>query len=361
MTPVRFLEVIGGWINDHFSNEEAIYLVVLLGVAFTVLIAFGAVLAPILAGFVLAFLLQAIVARLERLRVPHLVAVWLVFLFFIGSAITVVVVVAPLLWGQLSDSLAQMPAAIDRLRDALASLAEAQPGLFSPALVDGWLSALNAQLTDLGATLVQGLVAQVPNVVAVVIYLILLPISVFFFLKDRQRLTAWVVALLPDQRPLLNRVGREMNVQIANYVRGKFMEILIVGGTSFVVFALLGLNYAALLGLLVGVSVLVPFLGAAVVTVPVAAVAFLQWGWSWDFAMLMAAYGLIQALDGNVLVPVLFSEANDLHPIVIITAVLAFGGLWGFWGLFFAIPLATLVKAIFDAWPGRATAAQPET
>lgn len=359
---MRFLEVIGGWINDRFSNEEAIYLVVLLGVAFGVLIAFGAALAPILAGFVLAFLLQAIVARLERWRVPHLVAVWLVFLFFVGSAITVVVVVAPLLWRQLSDSLAQMPAAIDQLRDALASLAEAQPGLFSPALVDGWLSALNAQLTDLGASLVQGLVAQVPNVVAVVIYLILLPISVFFFLKDRQRLTAWVVALLPDQRPLLNRVGREMNVQIANYVRGKFMEILIVGGTSFIVFALLGLNYAALLGLLVGVSVLVPFLGAAVVTVPVAAVAFLQWGWSWDFAALMAAYGLIQALDGNVLVPVLFSEANDLHPIVIITAVLAFGGLWGFWGLFFAIPLATLLKAIFDAWPGRETApAQPET
>ena len=358
---MRFLEVIGGWINDHFSNEEAIYLVVLLGAAFGVLIVFGAVLAPILAGLVLAFLLQAIVARLERRRVPHLLAVWIVFLFFIGSAITVVVVVAPLLWRQLSDSLGAMPAVVDRLREALANLADAEPGLFSPAVVDGWLLTLNAQLTDLGATALQGLVAQVPNVFAVIIYLILLPISVFFFLKDRHRLTAWVVALLPDQRPLLNRVGREMNTQIANYVRGKFMEILIVGGVSFVVFALFGLNYAALLGLLVGVSVLVPFLGAAVVTAPVAAVAYLQWGWSLEFASLMAAYGLIQALDGNVLVPVLFSEANDLHPIVIIIAVLAFGGLWGFWGVFFAIPLATLVKAIFDAWPARATApAAPE-
>ena len=359
---MRFLEVISGWINDYFSNEEAIYLVVLLGVAFGVLIAFGAVLAPILAGLVLAFLLQAIVARLERWRMPHLVAVWLVFLFFIGSAITVVVVVAPLLWRQLSDSLAAMPDLIERLRAALADFAGGQPGLFSPAVVDGWLITLNAQLTDLGGTALQGLVAQVPNVFAVVIYLILLPISVFFFLKDRHRLIAWVVALLPDRRPLLNRVGREMNVQIANYVRGKFMEILIVGSASFIVFALLGLNYAALLGLLVGISVLVPFLGAAVVTVPVAAVAFLQWGWSWDFAWLMAAYGLIQALDGNVLVPVLFSEANDLHPIVIIIAVLAFGGLWGFWGVFFAIPLATLVKAIFAAWPSRATTLpQPET
>jgi putative permease len=101
----------------------------------------------------------------------------------------------------------------------------------------------------------------------------------------------------------------------------------------------------------VGISVLVPFIGAAVVTIPVFLVAVIQFGWSWDLAWVMAAYGIIQALDGNVLVPLLFSEAVDLHPITIIVAVLAFGGLWGIWGVFFAIPLATLVKAIFNAWP----------
>lgn len=354
---MRFLEVIGGWINEHFSNEEAIYLVVLMVGALAALIVLGAVLAPILAGLVLAFLLQGIVARLERWRVPHLAAVWLVFLLFMGSAVAAVVVVAPLLWRQLADSLNAMPAIIDRLREGLASFSETQPGLLSSAAVDAWLASLSGQLTELGASALQGLITQVPNVFGIIIYLILLPISVFFFLKDRARLIARAIALLPERRPLLNSVGSEMNVQIANYVRGKFLEILIVGSVSFVVFMLLGLNYAALLSLLVGASVLVPFLGAAAVTVPVAAVAYLQWGWSWDFAWLMAAYGLIQALDGNVLVPLLFSEANDLHPIVIIVAVLAFGGLWGFWGVFFAIPLATLVKAIFNAWPRRTDAA----
>lgn len=356
---MRFLEVISGWINDYFSNEEAIYLVVLLAIALLVLLTLGAILAPVLAGLVIAFLLQGFVDRLTRWRVPRLLAVWVVFLLFGGGAVAIVAVVAPLIWRQLYESVNTMPALIDRLGDVLVGVSERYPGLFSPTAIDGWVATLNAQLTELGASALQGLVTQVPNLFATMIYLILLPITVFFFLKDRDRLIARVLSLLPAHRPLLNRVGNEMNVQIANYIRGKFLEIVIVGLASYVVFAVLGLSYAALLGLLVGLSVLVPFLGAAVVTIPVAAVAFLQWGWSWDFAWLMAAYGIVQAIDGNVIVPVLFSEATDLHPILIIVAVLAFGGLWGFWGVFFAIPLATLVKAVFNAWPRRLTGDPP--
>ena len=114
---------------------------------------------------------------------------------------------------------------------------------------------------------------------------------------------------------------------------------------------MLGLQYAALLATLVGLSVLIPYIGAAVVTLTIALVGFLQWGWGWDFVQLMIAYAIIQALDGNVLVPLLFSEAVNLHPVAIIVAILVFGGLWGFWGVFFAIPLATVVQAVLKAWP----------
>ena len=102
---------------------------------------------------------------------------------------------------------------------------------------------------------------------------------------------------------------------------------------------------------MVGFSVLIPYIGAAVVTIPIAFVAFFQWGWGWDFGQVIFAYAIIQALDGNVLVPLLFSEALNLHPVAIIAAILVFGGLWGFWGIFFAIPLATLVAAVLKAWP----------
>jgi len=80
-------------------------------------------------------------------------------------------------------------------------------------------------------------------------------------------------------------------------------------------------------------------------------VATVQFGWSLPFAGVFGAYLVIQFLDGNFLVPLLFSNAVNLHPITIVSAVLAFGGLWGVWGVLFAIPLATLVKAIYTAWP----------
>jgi len=109
--------------------------------------------------------------------------------------------------------------------------------------------------------------------------------------------------------------------------------------------------FTMLISMLVGFSVLIPYIGAAVVTIPVAIVAFIQFGFTAEFAWVMIAYGIIQLLDGNVLVPVLFSEVVSLHPVAIIVAVLVFGGIWGFWGVFFAIPLATLVNAVLRAWP----------
>ena len=142
-----------------------------------------------------------------------------------------------------------------------------------------------------------------------------------------------------------------MNQQVANYVRGKVIEIVVVFVASFVAFIWLELNYALLLALAVGLSVVIPYIGAVVVTLPVALIGLFQWGVGPEFMYLMIAYLVIQTLDGNVLVPLLFSEAVNLHPVAIIMAVLVFGGLWGLWGVFFAIPLATLIKAILSAWP----------
>ncbi len=348
---MRFLEIIGSWINRHFSNEEAIYLVVFMVAGFTLLFVFGATLAPVLTGLVLAFLLQGIVKRLTGWGMPEKPAVYLTFVFFLGVLTTILLFVVPLIWQQLSALRAALPNIITRLQDMVRELPEIAPGFVTAEQVDQWLNLAAGEVGSFSGSLLNAALTQVPSVVGVLIFLILVPISVFFFLKDKKPLMAWFHSLLPGERPLLDRVGNEMNLQLANYVRGKAIEILIVGSVTFVVFEFLGLNYAALLGLTVGLSVLIPFVGAAVVTIPVALVAIFQFGWTWDMAWILIAYAVIQALDGNFLVPLLFSEAVDLHPITIIVAVLAFGGLWGIWGVFFAIPLATLVKAIYNAWP----------
>ena len=189
------------------------------------------------------------------------------------------------------------------------------------------------------------------SLLVLMVYAILVPLLVFFFLKDKDFLLNGSKRFFPSNRGLARKVWFEMDQQIFNYIRGKVIEIVIVGVASYIFFAIMGLRYSALLGVLTGLSVLIPYVGATLVTLPIALVAFFQWGFSAEFGYLMLGYGIIQALDGNVLVPLLFSDAVDLHPVVIIAAVLVFGGLWGVWGVFFAIPLASLVKAVINAWP----------
>jgi len=345
------MDVIGGWINRYFANEEAIFLIVFLCAGFAIVISLGSYLAPVLTGLVLAFVLEGLVRRLEQTGVPRLVSVIVTFLVFTGLLVGFILIVLPLVWRQLRALVDAIPGLLLRLQDVSISLPESFGDLLTQEQVQGYVDLAVGEVGSMSRSMVETLVSQVPSVVGLLIYVVLVPISVFFFLKDRDVLISWFGSLLPRERPLLERVGSEMNLQLANYVRGKFIEIFIVGSASYIAFEFMGLNYAALLGLLVGISVLVPYVGAAVVTIPVALVAYSQWGWTGEFGWLMLVYGVIQALDGNVLVPLLFSGAVNLHPITIIVAVLAFGGLWGIWGVFFAIPLATLVKAVYDAWP----------
>ena len=348
---MRFLEVISGWVNRYFSNEEAIYLVMFLLTVFLVLFILSGVLAPVLTGLVIAFLLEGLVQRLKNLNLSEGVAVSVTLLVFFGGVFGFGLFVVPLVWQQLRALAAALPDIIGRLNEITQDLSTTLPEFVGPEQVEQWLNVVAGEIANLGGTLLETLITQSFGFVAVLIYLVLVPVSVFFFLKDRRRLMDSFLSLLPKERPLLDKVGAEMNVQLANYVRGKFIEILIVGSVTYLTFALLELNYAALLALIVGLSVLIPFVGAAVVTIPVALVGIIQFGWTLELGYVMAAYAIIQGLDGNYLVPWLFSKVVDLHPMAIIVAVLAFGGLWGVWGVFFAIPLATLVKAIFNSWP----------
>ena len=348
---MNFVDVLGGWVNRYFSRPDAIFLIAALLVISLLLYTLAGSLAPVLTGLVLAFLLQGLVGRLEKLGSPHLLAIAVAMIVLIGTVATAVLLVVPLLWQQAADLLALAPTLVGMLRDGLSSLAEAFPEFITEEQILGVVNESSKELGNLSGVLLESAFSQVFSLFGLLIYLVLVPISVFFLLKDKELLMAHLASLLPKDRPLLDAVGSQMNAQLGNYVRGKAIEILLVGTVSFITFLFFGLNYAALLGVLVGISVLIPFIGAAIVMLPVFMIAVLQFGWSLDLAWVMLAYAVIQFLDGNVLVPLLFSEAVDLHPITIIIAILAFGGLWGLWGVFFAIPLATFIKAIYVAWP----------
>lgn len=354
---MSFRDVTLNWLHRYFSDEEAVIFALLLVFFFTALFFFGAMLLPFLSAVVFAYLLQGIVTSLKRVKIPEFLAVFLAFSFFMGILIALIFWLFPLLWNQLLSLVRELPVMVRATQVWIDQLHEAYPQLITQQQANSLLNEIVNEMRMLGQTLVSLSLSSIPNLIAWLVYLILVPILVFFMLKDQRQLVGFITSLMPKKRALMTRVWQEIDAQIANYIRGKVIEIVIVAAVSWVSFMFLGLNYAELLALLVGLSVLVPYIGATVATLPIALVAFFQFGFSSEFIWVIGVYGVIQALDGNVLVPLLFSEAVNLHPVSIILAVLFFGGLWGFWGVFFAIPLATMLKAIFNAWP---TAFYPE-
>lgn len=351
--------IINKWVERYFSDEEALFLFLLLGVAFLIILTLGKPLAPVFAGLILAFLMQGGVDWLVQRKVPHLLSVTLIFLAFVGAFLAIFLFVVPLAWKQLANLFNELPRMVQEVQALLLVLPQQYPDLIAESQIRDLIAVATRELTNAGQWIVTFSLSSLPGVATLLVYLVLVPILVFFFLKDGRLLVNWWTSFLPKKRRMMTKIWDEMDDQIANYIRGKAIEILIVGAATYITFLFLGINYAALLGVMVGLSVLIPYIGAALVTLPVALIAFFQWGWGSEFMYLMIAYAIIQALDGNVLVPLLFSEAVNLHPIAIIVAVLLFGTLWGFWGVFFAIPLATLVKAIMNAWPGPLDGANP--
>lgn len=350
------LDIFNKWYRRYLFEEESVLLLVLLTISVVLLMTIGDILAPMLAALVLAFLMQGISTQLQTHGMPQWLSVTVAYTVFVGGFFAVTLGLLPLVWRQLASLAGEMPRMLEQGRQFLNILPERYPEFVSETQLNELTALAKAEIAELGQTLVSLSVASIPGILTLLVYMILIPMLVFFFLKDREALLEWFGRFLPPERPLLRRIWGEMNMQFANYARGKVLEIIVVGAVSYAAFAWMGLNYAALLGLAVGLSVIIPYIGAALVTLPVAFVGFFQWGMTSEFYTLVVVYLIIQALDGNVLVPLLFSEAVNLHPVAIIMAVLFFGGVWGLWGVFFAIPLATMIKAIINSWP----TAEPE-
>ncbi|MFW6081889.1 MAG: AI-2E family transporter, partial [Desulfosalsimonas sp.] len=242
----------------------------------------------------------------------------------------------------------------------LMQLPERYLELISEQQVRQVINFLKTELTRMGQNFVVFSVASVKNLINLLIYLVLVPLLVLFFLKDKNRLLGWFSGMLPQNLELAKEVWHEVNEQVGNFVRGKIWEIIIVWTGSYVTFSFLDLNYAMLVSLFIGLSVLIPYIGATVMTIPVVLLAFFQWGLSPEFTYAVIAYGIIQLIDGNILVPLLLSGVVNLHPVAIVVAILVFGGLWGIWGLFLAIPLATLVHAVIKTWFSKKPLKKPD-
>ncbi len=345
------MNILHEWYDRFVSDPQAVILGVLLLAGFIVMLTLGKMLAPVLAGVVIAYLLDGVVEKCHQLGAPRISAVVLVFILFMTVLVFIMLWLLPRLSYQLTQLVQELPRMIVKGHELLLTLPEKYPRLFTTEQVGDIITEIRADITAWGQHVLSLSLPAVFGLMSIMVYLILVPVLAFFFLKDKYSILEWFSASLPRQRRLVDEVAQDVNRQVSNYVRGKVWEIFIVGAVAFATFSLMGLNYALLLATIVGLSVIIPYIGAAAATLPVALIAWFQWGWSAEFGWLVFAYGVLQALDGYLLVPLLFSEVVNLHPVAIIIAILVFGGLWGFWGVFFAIPLATLVQAVLTAWP----------
>ncbi|MCW8987351.1 MAG: AI-2E family transporter [Gammaproteobacteria bacterium] len=344
------IELIKKWYKQYFSDPQAIILTAVLVIGSTIILTMGDMLLPVFASIVIAYLLEGVVRRMERTGSKRITAVILVFSIFVAFLIFLFFGVAPSVSNQLSDLFKELPRYLRQGQQLLLQLPEIYP-FISEEQVKELIDLINREITGLGSQIVSLSFSSIPGLITLAVYIFLVPVLVFLFMKDKERIWNWFGSLLPSDRRLVSQVSDEMDLQLGKYIRGKFFEIMVVGIVTYIGFSILGLKYSLLLSVLVGLSVLVPYIGAAVVTIPVVLIAFFQWGWTNEFFWIIGFFGISQALDGTVLVPWLFSGLVNLHPIAIIISVLVFGGLWGFWGVFFAIPLATLVSAVIHAWP----------
>ena len=344
-------EWLSDWVRRVLPNSQAVSFALLLTLGFVVVVGLADMLMPVFAAGVIAYLLEGIVAIGVRERLPRLIAVIVVYIFFLAFVFFTFFALLPLLYQQTAQLIEQLPAWVGRGQVLVLQLPELYPEFITTEQTYEFMNTIRRELLAYGQSMLTYSYSSLVSVLTVLVYAILVPMLVFFFMKDKDRIIGWFNQYLPRERNLSMRVWREVDMQIGNYVRGKFIEILILLSASYVTFTLMDLNYALLLAVLMGISVIIPYVGATLVTIPVVMVAFFEWGVTDEFWYLLLAYAIIQAVDGVVLVPLLFSEVVNLHPVAIIVAILFFGGLWGFWGVFFAIPLATLVKAVLTAWP----------
>ena len=334
------------FMQRFFSNEESVYFAILLIFSFFFIIFFGNVLLPVIISIVIAFLLNGFMTTLLRFNISQKLSLSITLIVFFGFYLSLFMAL-PSIGTEINNLLQNLPTIVSSFQQTLIEM----NNYFSEEDIDQIFANLSNQISVLLSSALGQLAGTVSLMFNAILYAIMIPLMVFFFLKDKSILLPFATIILPKENGFMQSVFTEMNDQLFNYVTGKFIEMLVVATASYILFAFLGLPYAVLIAILVGLSVIIPIFGAILVTIPVVLIGLYEWGLTENFYWLLGFYLLIQVLDGNVLVPILFSSRNNLHPVVIIIAVLFFGGIWGFWGLFFAIPLATFIKAIINSWP----------
>lgn len=344
-------DILVHWYKRRFSDPNAVALACLLVVLFLLIYFFRSILTPIIIAVILAYLLDWPTTRLERAGLSRTFASTLVFVLFLLCVILVILLLLPIMWHQAVSLIEQLTLLATRLNEFILRLSARYPDFIDDTILNSFSNKIQHIMMQAGNQIIRFSLNSLASFLTVIVYSFILPLLLFFMLKDKQQIRDYCQQFLPQKRALIHQVAVKMHLQMGDFLRGKAIEVVLLAVIASIVFFFLKLNYALLLGILVGLSLLIPYIGLIIVTIPVTLVAFSQWGMGGEFWLVIICYSIIQIIDGNVIAPLLYSEVVNLHPLAIIVAVIIFGGLWGVWGVFFAIPLAMLINIILQLWP----------
>ncbi|TCR66272.1 AI-2E family transporter [Bosea sp. BK604] len=310
------------------------------------------VLLPFIAALALAYLLDPLADRLERLGLRRLTATIVILILFLLIFVLALVLLAPLLTQQLAGLVARLPSDAAKLQALVmergAPLIERFGGTKLAADAQSSLGNLVGAATSWVGSVLQSLWSGGTAIIGIFSLLVLTPVIAFYLLVDWDRMCATVDSWLPlDHRDTIRGLLREMDTAIAGFLRGQALLCLLLGAFYAVGLSLVGVNFGALIGIISGFLSFIPYVGSLtglVLSVGVATVQFWP-DWTWPLATL-AVFVLGQFIEGNILQPKLVGDSIGVHPVWLMFALLAFGTLFGFVGLLLAVPLAAVIGVL---------------
>jgi predicted PurR-regulated permease PerM len=319
---------------------------------------FSSILLPFVAGMILAYFLDPVADRLQRLGLSRLAATILILVGFIIVLVIALMVIIPVLASQLSGFIENLPDYITRLQALITQLdpawLERTIGVNSTNLRDG-LSSLLAQGSGFIATLFQSIWESGVALVNIAGLLVVTPVVAFYMLLDWDRMIATVDGWIPrDHVATVRRLAADINTSTAGFLRGQGTLCLVLGVIYAVGLTAVGLNFGLLIGVFAGLISFIPYVGSLVGLVLSVGVALVQFWPDWIMVAAVAAIFFAgQFIEGNILQPKLVGSSVGLHPVWLMFALFAFGSLFGFVGLLIAVPAAAAVAVLVRFAIGR--------
>ncbi|NCO85794.1 MAG: AI-2E family transporter [Rhodobacterales bacterium] len=322
----------------YWGLAAAVFLVVLWQL--------GDVMLPFVLGGAIAYMLDPIADRLQRLGMSRVLAVITISLIALLTVVLAFLLIVPLLINQTTALINTAPDLFQRLQLWLT-------GMF-PDIMDvdstirRQLLALGNTIQSRGGELINGVVTSAVSLINVIVLIVIVPVVTFYLLLDWDNMVARIDDLLPrDHAPVVRHLAAEIDRVLASFIRGQGTVCLILGVFYAVALMLVGLNFGLVIGVVAGLISFIPYIGALVGGALAIGLAMFQfWGdWVW-IGTVAAIFAAGQMAEGNVLTPKLVGSSVGLHPVWLIFALSVFGTLFGFVGLLVAVPVAAMIGVV---------------